>query len=94
MTLEEKARKYSNYALAQDGYIAGYNEALRWRDVNVELPEKRDNDNSMIRVLVETKWNMLLLCVWCEHTKTFYSQIEDVDYTTEKIKRWRPIETI
>lgn len=32
-TLEQKAREYSNYALAQDGYITGYTEALRWRDI-------------------------------------------------------------
>lgn len=39
-TLEQKAREYSNYALAQDGYITGYTEALRWRDVNEELPKE------------------------------------------------------
>lgn len=69
-------------------------ESLRWRDVNVELPKKRDDNNSMIRVLVETKWDMLLLCVYMPKDKTFYSQLEDIDYQISHLKRWRPIETI
>lgn len=48
MTVEEKAREYSDSKgiynehgerLLHMGYLAGHNEAMRWRDPKVELPE-------------------------------------------------------
>ena len=47
-TAEEKAERYANemYKDAKewdawyDGYMGGYNEAMRWRDPKVELPEE------------------------------------------------------
>lgn len=89
-----KDNKCVNWHRCFKGYKRGYTEALRLRDVNVELPKKRDDDNSMIRVLVETKWDMLLLCVYMPKDKTFYSQLEDIDYQISQLKRWRPIELI
>jgi hypothetical protein len=46
-TAEQKALKYaiesnknpSEYDVTYNGYIAGYEEAIRWRDPKVELPE-------------------------------------------------------
>ena len=48
MTAEEKAMVYlarvtplsAPVNAAYDGYVAGYNEAMRWRDPKVELPEE------------------------------------------------------
>ena len=53
MTVEEKAKEYSNSEgiynehgerLLYMGYLAGYNEATRWRDPKEELPEFNKND--------------------------------------------------
>ncbi len=46
-TAEEKAARYANemyqdeneWGAWYDGYMAGYNEAMRWRDPKVEHPE-------------------------------------------------------
>ena len=46
-TVEEKAARYANEMYQDenergawyDGYIGGYNEAMRWRDPKEELPE-------------------------------------------------------
>ena len=46
-TAEEKAERYANKMYQDDnewdawyyGYVAGYNEAMRWRDPKEELPE-------------------------------------------------------
>lgn len=51
-TAEEKAERYANemyqdaneWDACYDGYINGYNEATRWRDPEVELPEFNKND--------------------------------------------------
>ena len=54
-TVEEKAARYANemyqdeneWGAWYDGYVEGYNEAMRWRDPEVELPEfnKKDYPN-------------------------------------------------
>ena len=53
-TAEENAEGYANemylyegineWDASYDGYIAGYSEAMRWRDPEVELPEFNKKD--------------------------------------------------
>lgn len=104
-TLNEKAREYSNYALAQDGYIAGYTEALRWRDVNVELPEEDEKDsgiskNILLKFSVYGKKhkNTYECCIesfFDTDTESWHTMIP-LDEKNLKLTpiAWRPIETI
>lgn len=77
------------------GFIAGYTEALRWRDVNVELPELNQEFIGKMNVPEHWKDNVEFST---EHQ--LYKRISPIDDDCrEKLLKdgcivWRPIETI
>ncbi len=66
---------------AQKDYLAGYNEAMRWRDPKEELPKDE-------QVLVKTdKDEILLVTYWVEKGDFVYW-----DAPVDNVIGWRPIE--
>jgi hypothetical protein len=87
MTVEEKAKEYSNSEgiynehgerLLYMGYLAGYKEATRWRDPKEELPEEAG----------------LYLCKCKSNRLGFYFEIVFFNkvWRSDKVIGWRPIE--
>lgn len=86
MTIEEKAKEYSSYALAQDGFITGMKEATRWIPVEESLPEQEG------QYLVEYNGSIMLL--WFN---TFHECWDDADgddfyCKPSEVTAWRPLE--
>ncbi len=91
-TAEEKAIEYVNKLKFRiegdssgkciyDAYLAGYNEAMRWRDPKEELPKDE-------QVLVKTdKDEILLVTYWVEKGDFVYW-----DAPVYNVVGWRPIE--
>lgn len=92
--LEQKAREYAEYEelcnikvdhQLKEAYIAGYTEALRWRDVNEEAPKEP------YEVLVKsTKGNHAI----ATYTNLTGWVLKPSIKGFGSIARWRPIETI
>jgi hypothetical protein len=93
MTVEEKAGMYAAKTEADfgfdmhpktasfQGFIAGYAEAMRWRDPKEELPKDE-------QVLVKTdKDEILLVAYWVEKGDFVYW-----DTPVDNVIGWRPIE--
>ena len=93
MTVEEKAGMYAAKTEAEygfdmhpktasfQGFIAGYAEAMRWRDPKEELPKDE-------QVLVKTdKDEILLVAYWVEKGDFVYW-----DTPVDNVIGWRPIE--
>jgi len=97
-TAEEKAVEYvidSNnspreYDAAYNGYIAGYEEAIRWRDPKVELPEVG------MKVLVKTsngKYSVTEMYIYKDSIGTTLGAEWRGSYDFRmSIIGWRPIE--
>lgn len=102
-TAEEKAREYSNSGgiynehgerLLYMGYLAGYNEAIRWRDPK-ELPLidkiKYPNGNYSDDVICKDIEGTSYIAYYDHDEKKWCFTMEGEDYTIQ-IAKWRPIE--
>lgn len=105
-TLEEKARIVArkSMSLCMDNmeeediyiddltilYIAGYTEALRWRDADKEQPDE------YTQVLIKTKTGHYvgIYCTEKEYCNWFDSTEPDVDCQLHDVIAWRYIQTI
>lgn len=97
MTVEEKAREYTlscecrsdhryDKRSSFEGYLAGYNEAMRWRDPKVDLPESQEI------VLVKSD-NGCYATAYCHGASgCFIDYGSDAYVDFGEITGWRPIE--
>lgn len=106
MTAEEKAREYSNSEgiynehgerLLYMGYLAGYNEAIRWRDPKKEPPEQ----TGLVLTKIGDGVDSVDICRYINGRFKLYYQNQPSDYTdkpifredlTECVTGWRPID--
>lgn len=97
MTVEEKAKEYSNsegiYSehgerLLYMGYLAGYKDATRWRDPKEELPESNEMVQIEYRHMMRDG-NSYSHDRYDPKEQTW--NIEEIDNEV-KVLYWRPIE--
>jgi len=98
MTVEEKAGMYAAKTEAEygfdmhpktasfQGFIAGYAEAIRWRDPEVDPPTNQDV------VLVKTDNNCYATAYYHGKASGFITYGEDAYVEFGEIIGWRPIE--
>lgn len=83
----------------EEAYMEGYNEAMRWRSVNDEMPKRAKNGRTSERILVKIKdWDKIEL-MWLVYVDkddddaSYWTNDDDywVDADIE-VEFWRPIE--
>ena len=102
-TAEEKAIEYSNSegiydehgeTLLHMGYLAGHNEAMRWRDPKEELPKIEE----MVLIQVQIRYTDTIVKVFpsigilSECGLTHKMRLVDTHRSNGLIIGWRPIE--
>ena len=107
MTIEEKAKKYINNgwwkmniggwkARMEEAFLAGYNEAMRWRDPKEKHPE----EGQLVLTKMTDNIESVDICRYKYGRFKLYYQNQPSDYTVKSIFRedltdaiigWRPI---
>ena len=95
MTAEEKAMVYlarvtplsAPVNAAYDGYVAGYNEAMRWRDPEVELPDDHVDVFVKVYSVIENEFDYYVDCVVSDDTGYRWFKRHG-----DNVAGWRPIE--
>ena len=91
-TAEEKAKEYSSQWITsarhqhEVDFIAGYNEAMRWRDPKEEPPTNQDI------VLVKTDNDCYATAYYHGKASGFITYGEDAYVEFGEVIGWRPIE--
>ncbi len=93
-TIEEKADEYIRSVInesmgsavnaAYDGFIAGYKEAMRWRDLKEELPEYK---GEYFQILLKNPNGIYFLREIFSQDNIDYLLLVEGDYCV-----WKPIE--
>lgn len=90
-----KDNKCVNWHRCFKGYKQGYTEALRWRDVNEELPPFENvpiNERTkyLVKVCTGSMTPKVDIRIWCLSNP--YKWIGEMDWVS--VTHWRAIETI
>ena len=104
-TAEKKANEFLNEIsgdslgspinAAYSGFIAGYNEAMRWRDPEVEMPEFNKNDypnGDYKRYLIKVVRGSISKRIYVEVGWLISANRWNVEMDWVNVIGWRPIE--